>query len=276
VDLLTGWGKMKKRIAGHGAVLDKHVLKTVKKILGRKKQEEELIRRGELLVERVQTGIKGFDNLVEGGIPKNFLVLVTGGPGTGKTIFGIEFLVKGVLMGERGVYLTLEEESEKIEKQSEQFGWPVTKLEKENNLLVLKSSLYDFSKLKELIQDNIVNFGAKRLVIDSISLLGLYFKDAFTIRRALLDMEKGLREIECTTIVISETQSESGSLSPFGVEEFIADGIVLLYMAKKNGEFKRGITVRKMRLTNHSLKIHPLKITKKGGIEVEHSKEFSA
>ena len=248
--------------------IDKHSLKRIKKIHARKMKEELHIKKHALPIERIKTGIQGFDALVEGGIPKNSLMLVTGGPGTGKTTFGVEYLVQGALKGERGVYVSLEEDSEKIENTLEQFGWPVKNLEKENKLFILKPNLVDFSKLKELVEDTVTNFGAKRLVIDSISLLKLYFRSSYTVRKTLLDLEKKLKEMDCTTIMVSETPKEMDSLSPFGVEEFIADGIVLLNMVETKGEFKRSLAIRKMRLTNHSLKIHPIKIKKQGGIEI--------
>ncbi len=266
--------KVKKKAAGKTS-LDTKTLVGIKNIQARKEREDREMTKKGISIERVPTGINGFDALVDGGLPKGSLVLLAGGSGTGKTTFGLEFLVQGVRRGEKGVYISLEESTEKVEKQLEIFGWPIERLEEERMLLIIKPGLYDFSKLKEIAQDTLVNFGAKRVVIDSVSLLDLYFKDDFTVRRALLELENMLHQIDCTTIIIAETSKrEADGNFQFGVEEFISDGVIQLYLTPEKGEFRRGIAVKKMRLTNHSLKIHPIKIGLKGGIEVGNTKHF--
>lgn len=219
-------------------------------------------------VSRIKTGVKGFDELVEGGLPKNSFILLSGGTGTGKSIFGINFLVEGTEAGEAGLYVSLEEGFEENKNQMKLFGFDIDKLEKEKKLFILQPKMYNFEKMLESIQNAVYSIKAKRIVIDSISLFELYFEDKFQIRRSILDIAKMLKEMEVTTLAISEIDATSGNFSREGVEEFVADGVIVLYLDKKNNLLSRAISIRKMRSTNHSLKIHPVKIKRPGGFEV--------
>jgi len=223
--------------------------------------------------KRVQTGVKGFDELIEGGIPENSLVIVTGGCGTGKSIFGMNFLVEGALNGEPGVYVSLEEDVEENKKEMALFGWPIKQLVSEKKLLLTQPELYDYDKLITQIEDSVTKLKAKRIVIDSSSLIGLYFKDAFKVRKALIDLENMLKRLNCTAVVINEIKEGEESLSTYGVEEFIADGVIVLYCQKKENLFGRAVAIRKMRSTNHSMKVHPIQIRRPGGITVFPSEE---
>lgn len=217
-------------------------------------------------VNRVKTGIKGFDELVEGGVPKGSFVLLSGVTGTGKSIFGMNFLVHGANSDEPGLYISLEEGYEANKVQMNQFGWDLDALQKSGKLLILQPKIYDFDKLVESIQDSIVAMGAKRVVIDSISVLQLYFEDKFKTRRNILDLAKTMKGMGVTTVAICEVDEESMQLSREGVEEFVSDGVVVMHLDKKENFLKRAISIRKMRATNHSLKIHPVQIKKPTGM----------
>ena len=82
-------------------------------------------------MDRVKTGIPGFDELIEGGIPKGFNVLLVGQPGAGKTIFGLQYLVNGAMQGENGLYISLDSPNEMVKSQGRRFGWDIDKLERE-------------------------------------------------------------------------------------------------------------------------------------------------
>lgn len=224
-------------------------------------------------VKRIQTGIQGFDELVEGGIPANSLVVLTGSCGTGKSTFAMNFLVQGALNGEPGLYISLEENVDDNIQEMTLFGWPIKKLIEEKKLAITQPELYDFDKLVTHIEDFVSKLKAKRIVIDSSSLIGLYFKDAFKVRKAMVDLETMLKRLNCTAMVINEVKEGDAGLSTYGVEEFIADGVIVLYCQKKENLYTRAINIRKMRSTNHSMKIHPIHIKRPGGITVFASEE---
>jgi KaiC/GvpD/RAD55 family RecA-like ATPase len=219
-------------------------------------------------VERVPTGIKGFDQLIEGGLPKKSTVLLAGPCGAGKSIFGMHFLVEGAKKGEAGLFVSLEETQGANLAAWRRFGWNLAQLIDENKMLITEPELYDFEKLLTHIEDNVAKIGAKRLVIDSASLIGNYFQDTFKLRKAFIDLAKLMERIDCTALVVNELPEGSEALSSYGVEEYVTDGVILLYAVKHNEVFHRAVVVRKMQATNHSLKVHPIKLVAPGGIKV--------
>ncbi|MEI7961391.1 MAG: ATPase domain-containing protein [archaeon] len=232
--------------------------------------------KGKITIPRIKTGVEGFDDLVEGGIPQNSFILLSGGTGTGKSIFGMNFLAHGAQSGEPGLYISLEEGFDANQSQMTLFGWDMKEMEKNKTLSILQPKMYNFDKLLETILNSIYALKAKRVVIDSISLLELYFEDKFKTRRSILDLAKSLKDTGVTTIAISEIDEQNGGLSREGVEEFVADGVIILYLDKKENMLNRAISVRKMRATDHSLKIHPVKIKRPGGMIIyPHEESFN-
>ena len=217
-------------------------------------------------MERVPTGIKGLDDLIGGGFPKGSTILVTGGPGTGKTTFGMNFLVSGCLkFKEKGLYISLEEDIERVRRSMEiSFNWPLGQLIKKGFLKMVKAELYDFDKLRMLIEDEVESIKAERLVIDPITILSLYFENPLEIRRGIIRLDKMLKKMGCTTILTCEIPEGMSGISSFGVEEFTSDGIIILKLFQKKGKYFRTLTIRKMRATKHEIGLHPMEITKDG------------
>jgi len=214
-------------------------------------------------MERIKTGVLGLDELMEGGIPEKDLILLSGVCGSGKTIFSLQFLCSKKSK-EPGIYVSFEEELPQIKSTASRFGWDAEKLEEEDRIKFLKYDPFKLEDIFEVIENNIRKMKAKRVVIDSISSLGIYVKDTADLRRMILQMSNMLRKNDCTSIIISEIMSGKESLSRFGVEEFVSDGVILLHNLLIAGEYRRGISIWKMRATNHSRKIHPYKITDRG------------
>ncbi len=209
-------------------------------------------------MERVGTGVTGFDELVAGGLPKNSLTLLTGTCGTGKTTFCAEFLYYGASkFGEKGLMISFEEAPEMIKSDMKQYGFDFEKLEQEKKVAFMKYDPYHLEDVFDIIESNVKIFGATRVCIDSISALGLYVRDIPELRRMIFNIGMTLRKLNCTSIVTSEIPPGSAGISRFGVEEFIADGVVVLYYFKSESTFTRAITIWKMRATDHSKKIHP-------------------
>ena len=136
-------------------------------------------------IERLKTGVKGIDDLLEGGIPEGFLVAVTGEPGCGKTIFSIHFINQGVLDGDRCIYVTTEESRESIIKQASQFNMDFEEAMEEGKLIIIDALMGRDDKwsLQSLDMEGLVSkiieakrelgYGKARVAIDSLSALSL-------------------------------------------------------------------------------------------------------
>lgn len=214
---------------------------------------------------RVPTGIRGLDKIIEGGIPENDLVLLTGASGTGKTIFGLHFLYSAA-DAEPGIYISFEETQERIRKTAQRFGWDIEAYENANRIKILQYDPFRLEDIFEIIQNSIREMGAKRIFIDSISALGTYARNTSELRRMIIQLSTILRKSKCTSILASEIVPGKKSLSRFGVEEFVTDGVIILHKVLAAGQYKNGISVWKMKDTDHSEKIHPYDISRKGFI----------
>ncbi len=220
-------------------------------------------------IERVPTGIPGLDGMLSGGIPTGNIVLLSGACGTGKSILAMQFLYDGAKQwGEPGVYVTLEEDPKKLVANMSMFGWDLEGLIRDKKLVVIKPEIYRFDTIKQIIRDAIDKIGAKRLVVDSYSVLLTYFNDPYEIRNGLVQLDREIKKMGCTALVISDISDNSQTFSTTGVEEFIVDGVIVLHLRPKDAsshEYERAISVRKMRATLHQLVSCPFKIAY-GGI----------
>jgi len=239
---------------------------------------------------RTKTGIAGLDELIGGGIIEGSTVLVSGHSGSGKTIFGLQFLYNGVTkFNEPGIYVTLETRPDELRTEATQFGWNLLDLETKNELIIIdaasgKAGLptsqkyalrrgFDMTTLAEEIYRAIDETKAKRLVIDCISGLGIRFSEPSEVRNELFRISALLRELKVTSLFISEI-IEPDSQSRAGVEQFVTQGLITLNLSEANGTLKRDLLVWKMKQTPHSLKKHSFKIGK-SGIEVSSKKSSS-
>ena len=219
--------------------------------------------------ERTPTGIPGLDQLIQGGFVKNSVNLLTGETGTGKTIFGTQFLWEGLKKGEPGVYITLEESPEDLRLDVKQFGWDFPKYEKSGKCEIIYYDPAQTSNIASAIMSEIESLKAKRLVIDSTSVLGLTLEQPLLIRRKLLGLVNAVkRQKNCTALFITEIPEDAKALSRFGVEEFVADSVTVLNYLGIGEETVRSMMIRKMRRTNHGKDVYPMLIGPKG-ISVE-------
>lgn len=214
------------------------------------------------MVKRISSGVEGLDTLIGGGIPEKDLILLSGTCGAGKTIFGLQFLVSN--SEESSLFISFEEALPQIRDTALSFGWDVETLEKNNKIRFLKYDPFKIEDIFEIIENNIREIKSKRVVIDSISALGLYVRDPTELRRMILQVSSMLRKNDCTSILISEVIHGGSPLSRFGVEEFVTDDVIVLYNILKAGEYRKGLSVWKMRATDHTKNIHPYAVTDKG------------
>lgn len=232
-------------------------------------------------MNRIQTGISGFDKLIEGGLPEGRSFLVSGGTGTGKTIFSAQFLIHGAENGEPGIYLTLDERPELIREDLLRFGWNLRQLEDDGLIKVIDGTIakvgipsdeefslpatgFDLDKLLLELMKAIKKIKAKRVVIDSIPALGLNFESEHETRKAILKTVYLLARAGVTTVLTTEIAEGSKSFGKYGVEEFVADGVIVLHYMGIGTQSNRTLHIRKMRSTKHSEDLHPLEITNTG------------
>ncbi|MEM2918424.1 MAG: ATPase domain-containing protein [Candidatus Altiarchaeota archaeon] len=214
--------------------------------------------------DRVKTGIRGLDSIINGGIPKNNIVLVSGAAGTGKTLFGLEYIYRGAReFNENGLYVSLEETPERLVQSAKNLCFlDIDDLIRAKKINIIKSEVYDLDTLTNKIEDSIEEINAKRVVIDSISVLSAFTENQLLVRRTILDISQMLREHDCTS-VFTGTMKKVNDGSELGVttEEYVADGVIALFHKLVGTSFQRSLAIIKMRETAHSEKLHPLKIT---------------
>ncbi|MFH0714511.1 MAG: ATPase domain-containing protein [Candidatus Diapherotrites archaeon] len=214
--------------------------------------------------QRTKAGIPGMDDLLYGGIPSGNLVVLSGDPGSGKTIFCLTFLLKGIEeYDEPGLYISLEESAEEILALGAEFGYGLEKHIDDKKLKILTVELYDFDKLKNSIEDAIISMKAKRVVVDPGVVFRLFFEKELDARKNILSLAKMLKRLGCTSLITNEINLDE-TRSLFGLEEYVADGVILLYHTKVGNKFVRSIGVLKMRGTRISEKLHPVQIDKSG------------
>jgi circadian clock protein KaiC len=214
--------------------------------------------------ERVPTGIPGLDNLIEGGLIKGSTTLVSGGAGTGKTILCLQFIKEGLRRGENGMFLTLEEQPKDLLDDVKRFGWDFSEYIKRKEFIVEYKDPFQVTDITSPLLDKIKEHRISRVVVDSTSVMGLYFKDAFEVRKQLFKLLSGLKSSGVTCIMTAELPEETTKLSRFGVEEFIVDGLIILRSLGLTGEFARSLRIVKMRRTKHEEDVHSMEISKEG------------
>jgi len=229
----------------------------------------------------IRTGIKGFDELFEKGIPKGNATVIAGGAGSGKTIMCLQILVEAARKGEKCFYMSFEESEDKLRQHMKDFGWNPGELEKKGSLIIKRFSTFDIARsidallakrkgellidVKPVILPD--GFKPDRVVVDSLTAIASAFVGSDTYRSYIEQLFRFLEDIKTTSFLITETEQIPRIFSPTGVEEFLADGVVVLYNIRKGDIRENAIEVLKMRGSRHKKKIVAMQVTSRG-IEV--------
>jgi circadian clock protein KaiC len=209
----------------------------------------------------VSTGIKGLDEMLKGGLPKGRVILLCGGPGTGKTIFSLELLSSAAEKGVHGVYATLEEPLNLIKENGKIFAWNIEEKEKNQSIKLLEYRVLSYenpsgrekseastSSITNKIIEAAKSIHAEFLVIDPLTSIVINEQRAGEKRRKIAELFNQLRGSGYTSILTSETSASDGE---FYIEEFLADGVIRLDKVIQNFNLIRTIRIEKMRGVEH-------------------------
>jgi KaiC/GvpD/RAD55 family RecA-like ATPase len=249
-----------------------------------------------LKTEFVPSGIAGLDDLLGGGYPRGRIILITGGPGSGKTTMAMQFLIDGVeRFDEHGVFVSLEESRFHLMNEMQNFGWDLEKYERKNQLAIvdasplrqlskereppsdenegmrdihLRGSEFSIQALSTVIRSYVRITRAQRIVIDPITSLSLQFTGTQQRRTAIVDLLDALVSMGTTCLVTSEIASQTGAsltqrkISP---EEYLCHGVIVLHNSHISGKgVVSSLEIEKMREAKHDRQLHPYAITEKG------------
>ncbi len=226
------------------------------------------------MVPRVRSWVPGLDEILYGGIPDRSIVLVSGGPGTGKSILGKQFLYNGLTRGEAGVFVALEEHPVAVRRSFRHFGWDVSQYERDGRFAVVDAftggvgsaaqrekyvvkQVDDVHELSDVLRQAMRDVDARRVVVDSVSTL--YLSRPAAARGIIMTLKRMIAGLGCTALFVSQVSVGERGFGGPGVEHAV-DGILRLDLDEVDGKLYRSAIVWKMRDTRHSMVRHPMEI----------------
>ncbi|MDQ3522990.1 MAG: circadian clock protein KaiC [Gemmatimonadota bacterium] len=231
-------------------------------------------------VAKYPTGIPGFDLIAEGGLPRRRATLIAGTAGSAKTVFAAQFLAAGIReLEEPGVFVTFEDSVEDIRANVAGFGWPVSDWEREGKWLFVDATLdaedptpvvgeYDLGALLARIEHAVQKVNARRISLDSLNALFVRFADHRLLRAELFRIISRLKKQGLTVIFTGERTADYGDVTKFGIEEFVADNVIILRNLLDNERRRRTMEILKFRGASHHRGEFPFTIASGQGIIV--------
>ena len=227
------------------------------------------------MTELTRTGIEGLDSILGGGIVDNATVLISGNPGTGKSILGLQYIYNGVReFDEKGIYLSFEENEKDLRDAAESIGFDNWQQHVDNGdikvydkQVLLREN--DFSSSLEILLEDLEDDYYDRLVLDSLSMFQLFFEDEKEKRMYLLKLTDILRANGLTTLMTNE----QGAVFPdtnIGLENYLTDGNIYLIQTPTDSGVSRYAWVAKMRKQDIETDIYTMEIDQ-GGIKVHQN-----
>ncbi|MCK5559298.1 MAG: ATPase [Thermoplasmata archaeon] len=214
-------------------------------------------------LKKTKSGIFGLDKMLNGGLIENRPYLVLGGPGAGKSILGMHFLMYAVSRGESALYITLEEPYDEIRENMVAFGWDTNKiriLDVSPEGEGIDTDAYNLNLMMDELKRELEGHTHKRVVLDSTTTIRLLEDNKLKGRRRILSVMKLLTEAQCTSLLLCEETKEMITM-----ESFLARGVIHLHTKiTSSGEKVRAISIDKMRGTSFDERLHPYEITNQG------------
>ena len=224
-------------------------------------------------LQKEPTGIPGFDEITRGGVPKGRPTLICGSAGAGKTLFAMEFLVRGATQfNEPGVFISFEESDEELATNVASLNFDLKELIAEKKLVldyvfierseIEETGEYDLEGLFLRLDHAISSIGAKRIVLDTLEALFSALPNEAIIRAELRRLFRWLKERGVTAVITCERGN--GTLTRYGLEEYVADCVILLDNRVQNQISTRRMRIVKYRGTSHGTNEYPFFIDEKG------------
>jgi len=225
-----------------------------------------------LRVEKLKTGIDGFDLICQGGLPKGRTTLVSGTAGSAKTILAAQFLAMGIKKyKQNGVFVTFEETTADIRRNVLGFGWDVERWEKEGKWAFVDASpepgtetieigSYDLGALLARLEHAVRKVGAKRVALDSLGAIFSQFTNVATLRHEMLRIVWALKKMGVTAVLTAERTQEYGEIARYGIEEFVADNVIIFRNVLEEEKRRRTVEILKFRGTSHQKGEYPFTI----------------
>ena len=238
--------------------------------------------------QRISSGVNGLDELIDGGFPPGRVILATGEPGSGKTIFAVQYLIQGITEHDHnGVFVCMEEAKPDLYREMNLFGWDLETHEKNGKLafvdatplrlvpsrlkvgdLAIDRKDFTTTTLMQAIKTAAERIHATRISVDSLTSLSLQYQDIYQKRIATLDLVGALANTGATSLVTSELKSPGlkRSLQP---EEFLSHGVIVMQNMRVGTSLTRVLQIMKMRetacdnqprpyrITNHGIEVYP-------------------
>ena len=228
---------------------------------------------------KAATGIPGLDEITGGGLPRGRTTLVLGGPGSGKTILALQFLVNGVRnLNEPGIFVAFEETSKRIVTNAEGFGWTLPELRKKKLFFLdaqpkpdlVQSGTFDLSGMLAALDTQVKRMKARRIVFDALDIVLNLLPDQAARRREIYRLHEWLLSRGLTGMITSKTGGDEARAhidQPFGIMQFMVDCVVILTHSMVMGVSQRNLRVQKYRGSGFDENESPFLIGK-GGLEV--------
>ena len=227
----------------------------------------------------VKTGIIGLDELFYEGIPKGSTILLAGGAGSGKTIMGLQIIANHAIHGEKCLYMSFEESEDRLIHHMEDFGWNPDELIKKRNLVVKRFNPFEITRSVDALLmkakgellidvDPIIlpkDFKPDFVIVDSLTAIASAFTGKEETYRIYIEqLFRFFEKIGATAFLVTETKQIPTIFSQSGVEEFLADGVIVMYNIKRGNVREKALEVLKLRGAAHEKKIVAFEITDEG------------
>ncbi len=232
------------------------------------------------LIERLTTGIPGLDHVTNGGLPRGRVTLVSGTAGSAKTVFACQFLVEGIRQhGQGGVFVTFEETPADIRSNMLGFGWDIAGWEAAGLWAFVDASPqpgeesviignYDLGALLARIEHAVHKVNAQRASMDSLGAVFTRLTGGATVRNELLRIAAALKRLDVTAVVTAERTEEYGDVARYGVEEFVADNVIILRNVLEDEKRRRTVEILKFRGVSHQKGEWPFTVSPERGVIV--------